>query len=83
MSRFTTTSLIGHQGLPVLSHRAALPLSRQALACVTGVIRRHLAAIRSGWRKLPPVQQALLAHPDRPGRRGPALLLGKAPEARP
>jgi len=43
------------KGFPVLSHRAALPLSCQALACVTGVIRRDLAAIGSGWRKLPPV----------------------------
>ena len=65
----------------MLSHRAALPLSCQALACVTGVIRRDLAAIGSGWRKLHPcVQHSLLAHPGRPGRRRPALQPGKHQE---
>jgi len=67
----------------VLSHRAALPLSRQALACVTGVIRRDLAAIGSGWRKLPPVcsiHAPLIGSTGSPQTGPPA---GKAPGARP
>jgi hypothetical protein len=44
----------------VLFYRAALPLSRQTLSFVAGVIRRHRAAIGSAWRKLDPGQQALL-----------------------
>jgi hypothetical protein len=51
---------IGHQGLPVLFYRAALPLSRQTLTFTAGLIRRHRAAIGSLWRKLNPGQQALL-----------------------
>ena len=128
----------------MLFYRAALPLSSRTLTFMAGIIRRHRAAIGSGWRKLNPGKQALLVlaylrkgetfaelaagfgvgtatawryvnetvscwppapqapqggpgrdegrarlrrrgrHPDprRPGRRGPALLLGKAQEAR-
>jgi hypothetical protein len=44
----------------MLFYRAALPLSRQALSYVAGVIRRHRAAIGSCWRKLNPGQEALL-----------------------
>jgi hypothetical protein len=44
----------------MLFYRAALPLSRQTLTYVTGIIRRHLVSIGSRWRKLPPGQQALL-----------------------
>ena len=33
------------QGLQLLFYRAALPLSRQTLAYVAGIIRRHRAAI--------------------------------------
>ena len=44
----------------MLFYRAALPLSRQTLSYVAGVIRRHRAAIGSCWRKLNPGQQALL-----------------------
>ncbi len=44
----------------MLFYRAALPLSRQTLTYVAGIIRRHLAAIGSCWRKLNPGQQALL-----------------------
>jgi DDE superfamily endonuclease/Helix-turn-helix of DDE superfamily endonuclease len=44
----------------VLFYRAALPLSRQTLTFVSGIIRRHRAAIGSRWRKLNPGQQALL-----------------------
>jgi Helix-turn-helix of DDE superfamily endonuclease len=40
--------------------RAALPLSRKTLNYVAGIIRRHLEAIGSRWRKLNPGQQALL-----------------------
>jgi hypothetical protein len=48
------------QGFFMLFHRAALPLSRQTLTFVAGIIRRHRASIRSPWRKLDPGQQALL-----------------------
>jgi DDE superfamily endonuclease/Helix-turn-helix of DDE superfamily endonuclease len=44
----------------VLFYRAALPLSRKTLNYVAGLIRRHLKAIGSRWRKLNPGQQALL-----------------------
>jgi hypothetical protein len=44
----------------MLFYRAALPLSRKTLGYVTGLIRRHRAAIGSCWRKLNPGQQALL-----------------------
>jgi DDE superfamily endonuclease len=44
----------------MLFYRAALPLSRQTLSYVAGIIRRHRAAIGSCWRKLNPAQQALL-----------------------
>ena len=44
----------------MLFYRAALPLSRKTLKYVAGIIRRHLSAIGSRWRKLNPGQQALL-----------------------
>jgi Helix-turn-helix of DDE superfamily endonuclease len=44
----------------MLFYRAALPLSSRTLTFVSGVIRRHRAAIGSGWRKLNPGRQALL-----------------------
>jgi hypothetical protein len=44
----------------MLFYRAALPLSRQTLTYVAGVIRRHRAQIGSCWRKLNPGRQALL-----------------------
>jgi DDE superfamily endonuclease len=44
----------------MLFYPAALPLSRQTLTYVTGVIRRHRAQIGSPWHKLPPARQALL-----------------------
>jgi len=43
-----------------LFYRAALPLSRQTLTFVSGVIRRHRKSIGSRWRKLNAGQQALL-----------------------
>jgi hypothetical protein len=44
----------------MLFYRSALPLSRQTLSYVAGVIRRHRARIGSCWRKLSPGRQALL-----------------------
>jgi arylsulfatase A-like enzyme len=44
----------------VLLYPAALPLSRQTLTYVAGIIRRHRAQIGSPWRKLNPSGQALL-----------------------
>jgi hypothetical protein len=44
----------------MLIYRAALPLSCETLNSVPGIIRRHLAAINSPWRRLAPGQQALL-----------------------
>jgi hypothetical protein len=44
----------------MLFYRAALPLSSKTLTFVSGIIRRHRAAIGSPWRTLNPGQQALL-----------------------
>ena len=44
----------------MLFYPAALPLSRQTLTYVAGVIRRHRKQIGSPWRKPAPGQQALL-----------------------
>ncbi len=44
----------------MLFYRAALPLSRQSLTFVSGIIRRHRKKAGSRWRKLNPGQQALL-----------------------
>jgi hypothetical protein len=44
----------------MLLSRAALPLSSRTLTLVSGVIRRHRAAIGSPWRKLNSGKQALL-----------------------
>ena len=44
----------------MLFYRSALPLSRQALTFVAGIIRRYRKAIGSRWRKLNPGHQALL-----------------------
>jgi hypothetical protein len=44
----------------MLFYRAALPLSSRTLTFVSGVIRRHRAAIGSPWRKLNAGRQALL-----------------------
>jgi DDE superfamily endonuclease/Helix-turn-helix of DDE superfamily endonuclease len=44
----------------MLFYRAALPLSSRTLTFVSGIIRRHRAAIGSPWRKLNPGRQALL-----------------------
>jgi hypothetical protein len=44
----------------VLFYRAALPLSSQTRNYTAGIVRRHLKALGSRWRKLNPGQQALL-----------------------
>jgi hypothetical protein len=44
----------------MLFYRAALPLSSRTLNFAAGLIRRHLKAIGSRWRKLDPARQALL-----------------------
>jgi len=44
----------------MLFYRAALPLSSRTLTYVAGIVRRHLTAIGSCWRKLNHGQQALL-----------------------
>jgi hypothetical protein len=44
----------------MLFYRAALPLSSKTLNFTAGVVRRHLRAIGSRWRRLSPGQQALL-----------------------
>ena len=49
-----------YQGLPLLFYRAALPLPSRTLNYAAGIIRRHLKAIGSRWRKLNPGKQALL-----------------------
>jgi Helix-turn-helix of DDE superfamily endonuclease len=56
----TKTRLHHDQGLPHAVYRAALPLSSRTLNYAAGIIRRHLRAIGSRWRKLSPGQQALL-----------------------
>ena len=55
-----TCTITTTRGFPVLSYRAALPLSTKTLNYVAGIIRRYRKALRSRWRKLNPAQQALL-----------------------
>jgi len=50
---------LDYQGLPLLFYRAALPLSSRTLNYAAGIIRGHLKAIGSRWRKLNAGQQAL------------------------
>jgi hypothetical protein len=45
----------------VLFYRAAPPLSSKTLNYAAGIIRRHLKAIGSRWRRLSPGKQAQLA----------------------
>jgi hypothetical protein len=44
----------------MLFYRAALPLSRQTLTFVSGLVRAHCRAIGSPWRALNSGQQAML-----------------------
>jgi hypothetical protein len=53
MKRSTKIRFVS-RGASMLFYPAALPLSRQTLTYVTGIIRRHRAQIGSPWRKLPP-----------------------------
>jgi hypothetical protein len=46
-------------GTPLV-HQCALPLSRQTLTFVAGLLRAHLKKIGSRWRKLPPGKIALI-----------------------
>jgi len=55
----------------MLFYPAALPLSRQTLTHVTGILRRHRRQICSPWRKLSAGQQA-----PRTGRSIPASTTG-------
>ena len=48
------------QGPQMLFYRAALPLSSRTLNYAAGIIRAHLKAIGSRWRKLSPGREALL-----------------------
>ena len=52
---------LDYQGLPLLFYRAALPLSSRTLNYAAGIIRRHLKAIGSRWRKLNPTQPGQVA----------------------
>jgi Helix-turn-helix of DDE superfamily endonuclease len=56
--RRSTKIRIFRQGASMPFYPAALPLSRQTLACTAGIIRRHRVQIGSPWRKLIPSQQA-------------------------
>jgi hypothetical protein len=44
----------------MLFYRAALPLSRQTLGFVSGLVRAHRREIGTPWRALDPGQQAML-----------------------
>jgi len=59
MTRLLKTNVF-RRGASMLFYPAALPLSRQTLTYVAGVIRRHRKQIGSPWRKPAPGQQALL-----------------------
>ena len=48
------------RGFFMLFYRTALPLSSRTLNYAAGIIRRHLKATGSRWRKLDPARQALL-----------------------
>ena len=47
------------EGTPII-YQCALPLSRQTLTFVAGLLRAHLKKIGSRWRKLPPGRIALI-----------------------
>jgi hypothetical protein len=54
-----TTTIQPAEGTP-LACQCALPLSRQTLTSVAGLLRAHLKKIGSRWRKLPPGRIALI-----------------------
>lgn len=47
------------EGFGPLSYQVTLPLSRQTLQLVAGLIRTHRCRLRSRWRKATPAEQAL------------------------
>ncbi|MCR6489420.1 transposase [Amycolatopsis sp. OK19-0408] len=47
------------EGFGALSYQVTLPLSRQTLQLVAGLIRAHRGRLRSRWRKATPAGQAL------------------------
>jgi DDE superfamily endonuclease len=55
----TTTQLEPAEGTPLVC-QCALPLSRQTLTFVAGLLRARLKKIGSRWRKLPPGKIALI-----------------------
>jgi len=54
-----TTTTGPAEGTPLV-YQCALPLSRQTLTFVAGLLRTHLKKIGSRWRKLPPGKIALI-----------------------
>jgi len=54
-----TTTIEPAEGTPLV-YQCALPLSRQTLTFVAGLLRAHLKKIGSRWRKLPPGKIALI-----------------------
>jgi hypothetical protein len=59
------------RGAVSLAYRCRLPLSKRALTHVADLLRRHLKAILSRWRALPPgkialIVLAVLRHNPRP-----------------
>ena len=54
-----TTTFQPAEGTPLV-YQCALPLSRQTLTFVASLLRAHLKAIGSRWRKLPPGKIALI-----------------------
>ena len=54
-----TTTIQPAEGTPLV-YQCSLPLSRQTLTFVAGLLRAHLKKIGSRWRKLPPGRIALI-----------------------
>jgi hypothetical protein len=54
-----TTTIQPAEGTPLV-YQCALPLSRQTLTFIAGLLRAHLKKIGSRWRKLPPGKIALI-----------------------
>jgi hypothetical protein len=50
-----TTTIQPAGGTPLV-YQCALPLSRQTLTFVAGLLRGHLKKTGSRWRKLPPAR---------------------------
>ena len=54
-----TTTIQPAEGTPLV-YQCSLPLSRQTLTFLAGLLRAHLKTIGSRWRKLPPAKIALI-----------------------